>query len=230
VPRKTTGDPARQSGGRSGEPPLSCPPEHLQSLLCRSRNHDAEALQELYTRFKPMLLGVLVPYGRDPTLCDQLLGQVYVEFHRLICQFDPASPVSFFAYLQRALPGAIWSFARRQRKAAWRERPFSSVPPAGAGEEPDAWGGIAERLRQRLQEEADDPTTWHGEERAILDELALERALAALTPRPRQVFLLWWKGCKGPEIAALLGISEPASRQALRRALTQVRRALEEDS
>jgi RNA polymerase sigma factor (sigma-70 family) len=228
MPREETGCPGRRSR-RGGATPVSCSPEQLQALLCRLRGNDEAALQELYAHFTPMIRGAVASYRGDAELQPQLLGQAYVEFHRLVRQFDPARAVNLFTYLERTLPGAILSYVRQQRRAARREVPFSSLPPQGSTDDPTASGPTAETVQQRLREKADEPWQWANAERAILDELTIQRVVDTLSPRRRQVFVLWWKGYKSPEIAVLLGIHADACRQALHRALADVRRALAQD-
>lgn len=166
----------------------------------------------LYRELEPLVRRLVRQYGDDPHLRQDLEGEIFCRFCRLLEQFDSSRGIPLKAYLVSALPPAVYSYVRAQWRHQQRERCLDrTIEPFEA-------------------EHAADPThQWIEQlEREALLRL-LPSAIARLPLRQRQV-VIWryYEGLSFEGIAARVGLQPVSIRSNLRHAIQNLRRLLDE--
>ncbi len=172
-------------------------PDLDRSCIRRMRAGDASGLEELYDRHAAMLYGLALRIVGRPADAEEVLQDTWLQAWRTAATWDPA---------RGTVAGWLVTLARsraidRLRSIGSRRRAESSSPPPAApatGDEPAA------RAEQREQ------------------HARITAALAALTPRQREVLELgYFGGLSQSEIAgrldAPLGSVKSWTRQGLMR-------------
>jgi RNA polymerase sigma factor (sigma-70 family) len=177
----------------------------MAGLVSQARAGDVAAQHGLYARFAPLMQRIAAPYRRDGDLCDELPGELYLLFQHLVLQYDSARGVRFTTYLVRALESSFLTLTRRYRRHSRWE--------------------VAGRFSD---EDRDEAANGEGEEAFLLQRLALEQALTALTPLQHATCRLRLAGYTYTEIAARLGTRPATCRQAFHRARATLRPFLAE--
>jgi DNA-directed RNA polymerase specialized sigma24 family protein len=195
----------------------------LAELVENAQAGDDASMQALYLRFRPLTQRVQARYGARPELRDDLPGELYLLFVRLVRRFEPERGVAFPVYLSRTFPFGARSLVRRADTAARHEQPFSACLP-GSLEDDD----LASR-RESLEDRATDvfhTTAPPTPEDLALGEAELGELLRLLPASARPPFLLRLRGCDFRRIAVLTGRRECACRQDLQRARRLLRTRL----
>ena len=152
-----------------------------RSCIGRMTAGDTTALEELYDRHSPMLYGLALRIVGRASDAEEVLQDVWLQAWRRASTWDPA---------RATVAGWLVTLARsraidRIRSVASRQRAETAVPPPEtplSSDEPAA--NAAQRQRQER----------------------LSAALAALTPRQREVLELgYFGGLSQSEIAARIG-------------------------
>ncbi|HYH64428.1 MAG TPA: RNA polymerase sigma factor [Urbifossiella sp.] len=162
------------------------PPVPDAALLERSAGGDADALDELFRRYR--LVAYRVAYRLLGNEADAL-DAVQDAFVKALANLDRfRGRSSFKTWLLRIASNAALDMGRRRRRDGWNDRP--SVPATAESVGPD-----------------DRPPPDHDLERADLRRL-IDGALAALPAPQRQTFVLHVDGeMTYREVADTLGIS-----------------------
>lgn len=169
-------------------------------LMRRVSAGDAEAFAGLYERHKRPLFTFLLRLAGDRRLAEDLLQETFVRVYRARGSYQPAG--LFRTWLFTIARRLMIDHVRRER-IDWDEDP-KAVEQAVA------------RARAEDRAEASDLLA------------RLERALAHLSPRQREVILLSrFTGMEAAEIAEVVGSTPGAVRVELHRALRRLRSLLE---
>lgn len=172
-------------------------------VLRRLREGELRALDALMERYYQPLLNFVVGYVDSPDAADDVLQELFIWVWERRAAIDPPSTLQ--AYLYAAARNAALNAKARQQT---RERYESQRAAEG-----DAFEYVAPQGSGRL-------------ERAELLQ-AVQRAVMALSPRSREVYVLGMKyGLTYREIAATLGISIPTAQTHMTRALRALEVAL----
>lgn len=196
-------------GRRSGSVLDSAPTPAVSTIapcgVVEDRERDA-----LFQDFQPLVRRLIAHYGEDPELREELPGEIYCRFCRLLKDYDPDRGVPLSPYLIRKLTVSVYSFARSH----WRHRnrechldPDFVCPSDSLGEDAnEAW---AEQVLNRQ----------------VLEKLP--SAIADLPPRQREVLIgRYYEGRSSQELAQTLGIQTATIRAITRQALKGLRRRL----
>lgn len=157
------------------------------------------AFEELYRAHAPRLFGLACRLvGR--TDAEDLLQEIFLTAHRKLGLYTGKAALG--TWLFRLATNQCLDFLR-------------SRAARGA------------RLTETLEVEPDAPAVASGAILGVVDRLDLERALAALPPGCRQVFVLHdVEGLQHQEIGELLGVSDGTSKSQLHKARLRLREAL----
>jgi RNA polymerase sigma-70 factor (ECF subfamily) len=172
-------------------------PDELRRLMAGYQAGDAASFERLYAALAPILRRSLNGLARDPVRVEDLLQETFLQLHKARHTFDPALPVSPWAY---AIARHVFlaDFRRRRRS---REAPLAEEASGVAAPDPGHAAAVAAH--------------------------ELDRALAELPEERREPLVLHHlRGWSFDEIAARLGIREGAARVRAHRALDQLRKLL----
>lgn len=180
----------------------------MDDMVAEARASGSRSTELLYQRFQPLVRRILRGYRHYP-LAEDLPGEVYLAFFRLVQQFDPARGVPFAHYLARMLPAAIHSVVRRERRILSHTLRWD-----------DCRGGQGDCAALLEEPSACD---------TVLDEVVARQTLAEmmrhLTPRQAYVFVRRALGGEDYErIARCVGSSPAAVRTAYCAARQRLRR------
>ena len=170
------------------------------ALTCAERD-------SLYAEFQPLARRLIRQYGDTNEAREDLLGEIYYRFCRLLDCFDPSRGIPLKPYLVRQLSASVYTYARHQWRRQKRE--------------------IAMELETGLNElrQAEDPSR-HWDEKLTLDHArqGLPQALLQLSLRQRQV-VIWryYEARSFEEIAERLSIQPATARSILRHGLRNIR-------
>ena len=172
------------------------PPDDERQRMLRLKAGDPETFGEFFAKHQPGVLNYVYRLsGGNRPLAEDVTQQVFMNFWTHRADFDLDRPV---APLLLAMARNAWvNAAKREeyRKTAPLQEASAESPPAAMGRDL--------------------------EEREL--EKAVERALAALEPPFREVFILSrYQGLKYSQIAEVLGISVKTVEARLSRALQEL--------
>lgn len=180
---------------------------------------NASAFEELVTRHERQLRGFLRGFVGDAATADDLLQEVFFRVVRGGAGWKPEAKFSTWLYtIARNL------CTDEARRKVFRRTTSLDAPSAPGGDE-----GSGPALGERI---AGTPGAGaHGEAAAMDRQLAgeIDRAVAALPPDQREVFLMREvMDMSFTEIAAAVGSTEGTAKSRMRYALEKLRRALAE--
>ena len=148
-------------------------------------------------------------------LYDVYGNDVYAVALRLMGERQDAEDIVQDVFVR--LPEAIRAYDARGAFGAWLRRVAARAAL------------MSLRARSRRRESRDDDREWPSRTPDVLDRIAVEDALAALSPTLRVVVVLKeLEGYSHGEIASMLGISRRASEVRLHRATIELRRLLDD--
>lgn len=191
-----------------GAPQVCLPPQ--KSAFPLPLPIDREAL---YRDFQPLVRKLIRQYGDTPELRQDLTGEIYCRFCRLLDAYDPERGIPLRPYMVRQLSASVYTYARHGWRANRREISLD----------------LSDEAHDRLQSE-DPSREW--DERLAMDQVlqTLPDAIARLPKRQRQV-LVWryYDQMSFEEISGLLNIQLATARSLLRHGLTNLRRRMAAD-
>lgn len=185
-------DPDVSPGGESWISPDDCPTWV-----------DREAL---YQQFRPLVNSLLRRYGKTPELKQDLSGEIYYRFCRLVEAYDPSRGIPICAYVARMLSQSVFNYVR------------------------DYWRGESRLVQlpdeHQLEETIGAVATPAYEDSLIAEELrsALPAAIARLPHRQRLV-VVWryYDNRSFEEIAEELQVKPATVRSLLRHGIAALR-------
>jgi RNA polymerase sigma-70 factor, ECF subfamily len=173
--------------------PWNTPDRRLRHLATRAQRGDREAFRELYRELFPLVSRYI---GRRVIVKSDAEDLISTTFERMLAGLSGLDPKRVVAFALGIARNAVIDHFRLRRPAAPLEA-AAAVPATG-----DPLGQLS--AREGLH--------------------ALSAAFAHLTDDERElVSLRFGDGLRHAEIAALLGLSEPAVRQRLSRAVRELR-------
>ena len=171
------------------------------TLARRTGKGDVQAFQELYLRHRRSVFSLCLRMTANVADSEDLAQEVFIKVFRYVRGFRGES--AFKAWLRRLTVNHVLMHFRRRRL-----RPETSI-------EDDLMPVQVVRATETLRA------------MAILDRLALERAITQLPSGYRAVFILFHvEGHDHREIAMMLGHSEGTSKSQLFKARRQLRASL----
>lgn len=184
----------------------SCPTQSPCATSVGAQPQPPAELEALFTELQPLVRGLIRRYGVDPDLREELPGEIFCHFVRLLESYDPARGVPLRPYLIRGLTTAVYTTARsRWRRSARETSLCPDLENVGIDDDPAAcW----------------DHSIWQAE---VLD--ALPSLIQDLPSRQRSV-LIWryFDECSFEEIAVQLQVQPSTVRSLLRHGINNLRR------
>ena len=209
------------AGGPSLPPPLS--PEQEKALLDRMAAGDTAAREELITHNLRLVVYLAKKYENSGVPAEDLVSIGTIGLIKAVNTFTPARSIKLATYASRCIGNEILMYLRKssnRRQEASIDEPLNVD---GDGNElllSDILGSDENQISQRLEQDA---------ERAVL-----RRAVAALSPRERQIMELRFGLADGvertqKEAADALGISQSYISRLEKRILHQLKAQLENE-
>jgi RNA polymerase sigma factor (sigma-70 family) len=185
-------------------------PQRVASYSSDAWRPSVSQRELLYREMQPLLCRLIVRYGSDPELRQELPGEFYCRFHALYEGFDPRRGIPIRPYLVRCLTTGIYTWARSHWR---RKRHEVCLPP----------------LAEPAAEPSADPAS--AMQTAAQRELVLRQlrdAIGRLSPRQREVLIARYYGARSfEEISQSMGICPATVRSLLRHAVHNLRRQME---
>jgi RNA polymerase sigma-70 factor (ECF subfamily) len=186
-------------------------PPKLRPRLCqpdavrRAQAGDEDAFSELYVQNKKRVYSICMRLVRDPSLAEDLSQEAFLQLHRKLGSFRGES--AFTTWLHRLTVNVVLMYLRKRvLPICSLDQLMTSVPEEHAGR------GFGTR----------DLT-----QAGVVDRLAINRALAALAPGYRNIFLLHdVHGYQHHEIASMEDCTLGNSKSQLHKARRALRTAL----
>lgn len=171
-------------------------------LAAACRRGSLEAFEQLYREHGARMKSIAFNLLGNPSDAEDAVQEVFLKAYRGIGGFKGQS--AFSTWIYRILVNCCYDLGRRKSR-----RQEASEPEPDAERELEAWDTVAGPV-------ADHPL-----------RLALESCLKRLSPKHRQVFVLFEiEGFKHSEIAEMLEISETLSKNRVYEAKQQLRQWL----
>lgn len=185
-------------------PVAALPPVELR----RVPESDIPDRDALYTEMAPLVQRLLYRYGKTPELRQDLEGEIYCRFCRLLENFDPDRGIPVRPYIVRMLQQTLFNYVRDYWRYESRVTHIELEP--GTEKSIPALVSEPDLVRQLVDEE-------------LLN--ALPSAIAQL-PERQKIVLVWrfYDGITFDEIAERLAIQPATARSLLRHALKALRR------
>jgi RNA polymerase sigma factor (sigma-70 family) len=188
--------------------PSHPPASHLKDTFVGSIERLTDEEREaLYHDFQPYIRRLIRKYGDTPDQQEDLQGEIYYQFRRLLDEYDPDRGVPLKAYLIRKLNCAVYVYARKQWRQKARETSLEARIDAGEGA---GWVDRECNLDRDLLQ------------KRVIEEIAV--AVNLLTLRQRQV-IIWrfYEFRSFEEIAQMLGVTPATARSLLRHGIHKLR-------
>jgi RNA polymerase sigma-70 factor (ECF subfamily) len=165
----------------------------------------------LYAEFRPLVQRLIRQYGSEPEMRQDLEGEIYCQFTRLLDVYDTSRGVPLRPYIVRQLTASIYTYAR----CHWRRqrREFSL----------ELWDGAAQS--------ADPSDQWDHDLMIQRIRTSLPQAVSRLPQRQRNV-VIWryYEERSFEDIAQLLGVQIATARSLLRHGLNNLRKHMHSDT
>jgi RNA polymerase sigma-70 factor (ECF subfamily) len=174
-------------------------------VVVRAKTGDDDAFSELYYQHKRRVFAICMRMVRDFTLAEDLTQEAFLQVHRKIAFFRGDS--AFTTWLHRLAVNTVLMHLRKRALAVVSlDRLMEEVPEERAGR-----GFGARDLMQA----------------GVVDRLDIDRALTAMAPGYRSIFLLHdIQGFDHAEIATLLKCTRGNTKSQLHKARRALRGAL----
>lgn len=187
-----------------------------ESLMAAYQRGDAAAFAELAARYQRPLWSFLRRYVGDAATAEDLLQEAFLRVVRGAREWKGEAKFSTWLYT------IARNLCTDQARRAVHRKALSLDGPIGGGSDGSPDTSLGERV----------PSKDQGADRSMMNrQLATEidRAVAALPPEQREVFLLREvSDMPFAEIAQAVGASEPTVKSRMRYALEKLRQALAE--
>jgi RNA polymerase sigma-70 factor, ECF subfamily len=186
---------------RACEPEESGPGSSDLTLARRAGSGDMSALGELYRRYNRRVYSLCRRMAANTAEAEDLTQEVFIKLFYEVGTFRGES--AFTTWLHRLTVNVVLMYLRKHRRRFERPTQDKEIPEQAA------------------------PGTERPGQLPVFDRLELDRALAALPPGYRAVFVLFdVEGYTHDEIALLLGCSAGTSKSQLHKARTKLRALL----
>lgn len=189
--------------------------EEMQSLVSSAQEGDRAAFERLYRSTVGRVYAICLRMVADPRLAETLTQDTFVLTWRKLHLYHGKG--AFTSWLHRLTVNVV--IENRRSQARWDALMTRQVEEERIGVEGNRAAGSPSRIRASLS----------GKVRPGMHEesIDLERAVAVLPERARQVFVLHdMEGYKHREIAAMTGTSPGTVKAQLHRARMLLRRSL----
>jgi RNA polymerase sigma factor (sigma-70 family) len=186
------------------------PPTNDQTIRTLSyRDQVFLSRDELYAEFQPLVRRLIRQYGADSAdFREDLAGEIYYRFCRLLEAYDPERGVPLRPYLVRQLTASVYTFARHQ----WRQKRREVYLDTGEG-------------ALEVGPTTDPTAGWNHDLATEHVMKSLPEGIAKLPQRQRQVLIWRYYEQRGfEEIAEMLEIQQATARSMLRHALNNLRK------
>ena len=155
-----------------------------ESLVSRIRNHDQQAMRQLYEMHVGRLASVCYRYVPDENDAKDVMQNSFVKIFTALPTFEYRDELSFRAWMTRIVMNEALSFLKQQRRLPMETLPDENTLMA-TDEEPDVERITADQLHQLVSDLPDGYRT--------------------------VINLFVFEGCSHKQIAELLGIKEVTS-------------------
>ena len=179
---------------------------HVDDVLASAQAGDSDAFSQLYWKHKKRVFSICIKMVHNFELAEDLTQETFLQLHRKVSSFRGNS--LFTTWLHRMTVNIVLMHLRR------RVLPLDSLDHVMTGI-------TSEEKIER------DFGTCDMAQVGVVDRLAIDRALAALSPGYRAIYVLHdVDGFQHREIASLRGCSSGNSRSQLHKARLALRGAL----
>jgi RNA polymerase sigma-70 factor, ECF subfamily len=193
----------------SSTPGRSPEPENDQAVVARAQRGDVRAFEQLYRGNAGRVFALCLRMTADRQKARELTQDVFVRAWERLSAFRGDSALA--SWLHRIAVNVVLMDARSERRRIARVSLAEDATPAA-----------------REGEEAREPPEGTARAIDVAQAIDLERAIAALPPGARRVFVLHdVEGYRHEEIAKMTGLAEGTLRAQLHRARHLLMEALE---
>lgn len=165
--------------------------------------------EALFAEYRPLVRRLMCRYGQDAEVRQDLEGEIYLQFFRLLQEYDPRRGIPFRAYVVSHLPHLVYSVMRGRWRRENRETPLAPEKEALLVDESNPFADLdlglsAEQLKSHI-----------------------DRAIDLLPERQRQIVIERYYQHKDYEaIAAAMDLKPASVRSLLRTGLNTLRSRL----
>jgi RNA polymerase sigma factor (sigma-70 family) len=169
---------------------------------------DTLSRQALFSEFTPLVRKLIGQYGDDPDLRQDLVGEIYYRFCKLLDAYEPGREVPLRPYLVRQLIASTYTYARHHWRERQREIRYDELP---------VWSST--NLKH-------DPTSEWDDALALRQMSHLLPSALAQLPARQKMVVVWryFDDMPFEQIAGHLGVQTSTARSLLRHALNNLRR------
>lgn len=179
-----------------------------ETLVAQVAQGDSMALESLYDRYAPVVLGVALKICADKAIAEDILQETFWRVWRSAATYQPQLG-SFPAWLFKITRNLVVDFYRRQN-ARMQNLTFSDDHPSGIDQAPDPDADVPEQVQSYLK---------HQQVRAALETLP--------EAQRRVIEMAYFYGMTRQEIAAATGEALGTVHTRARLALQKLRQELE---
>ncbi|MFH1296634.1 MAG: RNA polymerase sigma factor [Bacteroidota bacterium] len=180
-----------------------------EEILAREvRKNKPGAVEALYDRYAPMLLGICMRYCGNRQDAEDVLHDGFIKILKHLYTFKARSSGSFEGWIRRIIVNTALNFLRDHSQ----DRRFLEI----------------DTVRERISDEADEDDSWGD----LNDQIGKEEIMGMICGLPsgyRAVFNLYvFEGYSHKEIAEQLHFSESTSKSQLSKARVLLRKKISE--
>ncbi len=197
-------DSTRAPGSQSKRP-ASSTKSHAAAILARAQTGDSDAFSELYSQHRTRVFAICMRMVHEFSLAEDLTQETFLQLHRKLTSFRGDS--LFTTWLHRMTVNIV---LMRLRKRVPAVVSLECVMAEAPGEHAMPRVGTCDRTQA-----------------GTVDRVAIERAVASLSPGYRTIYILHdVQGFRPREIASMEGCSLGNSKSQLHKARRALRDAL----
>jgi len=180
-----------------------------EEILAREvRKNKTGAVEELYDRYAPMLLGICMRYCGNRQDAEDVLHDGFIKILKHLHTFKARSSGSFEGWIRRIIVNTALNWLRDNSQ----NRRFLEIDP----------------VRERIPDEPDEVDSWE-DLHELIGEEEIMHMICELPPGYRTVFNLYvFEDYSHKEIAEQLQFSESTSKSQLSKARALLRKKISE--
>jgi len=88
----------------------------LKELIAKAKEKEVEAMEELFTRFKPLLKSRAKRYSRIGLEYEEVFQQAALIFILAVYEYKEKPPTTFAGYMKKRIDWGLWIYYRKYLK------------------------------------------------------------------------------------------------------------------
>jgi len=88
----------------------------LKELIAKAKEKEVEAMEELFTRFKPLLKSRAKRYSRMGLEYEDVFQQAALIFILAVYEYKEKPPTTFAGYMKKRIDWGLWIYYRKYLK------------------------------------------------------------------------------------------------------------------